>query len=401
MLSKTDDLLSNFSRTTDQLFSMEEFRTLLESGRQIRIKFGVDVTAPHLHIGHAVNLWMMRRLQDMGHKVIFLIGDFTTRIGDPTGKNRLRPVIPPEEIIKNTERFISQAGRVLRFDNPDLLEIRKNSEWLDTLSAQDLIKLLSMITHNRLLSRDMFQKRISSGDDIHMHEILYPVLQGYDSVALKSDLTIIGSDQLFNEMLGRFYQERMGQPPQVILTTRITPGIDGGEKQSKSLDNYIGLDHSPRDKFGRAMRIPDKLIPEYFEVYTAVPMEDIAIIRAQLREDPMGCKKRLAWHIVERYHGSESADIEKEWFDKTFSAKETPEEMAEIVISPDDKSAFEVLRKCFGPEKSNSEVRRLIQQGGMQVNGDKILEPNQVILFKNGDVIKTGKRTWVRVALRG
>ena len=235
------ELLAGFARTTAECVSRAEFERLLAAGRRLRIKYGVDVTAPSLHIGHAVNLWMLRRLQDMGHTVLFLIGDFTTRIGDPTGRQTLRPLIPQEEITANAASFIAQAQMVLRFDDPELLEIRRNSEWYDQMSAADLLHLLSLVTHARLASRDMFQARRQQGADLHMHEMLYPVLQGYDSAALRADLTIIGSDQLFNEMLGRFYQERLGQQPQVILTTKITPGTDGRAKQSKSLGNYVGL----------------------------------------------------------------------------------------------------------------------------------------------------------------
>ena len=238
--------------------------------------------SPHLHIGHAVNLWMMRELQDLGHKVYFLIGDFTTQIGDPTGRSNTRPVIPQAEIDKNAEEFIRQAKMVLRFDDPDLLEIRRNSEWFSEYKLADFLKLLSMVTHARLISRDMFQRRIESHEDIYLHEMIYPILQGYDSYALESDLTIIGSDQLFNEMLGRFYQQRFGQNPQVIITTKITQGIDGKAKQSKSLDNYIGLGHSSRDKFGRCMKIPDDLIIDYLKVYTKVPLEEIIEIEKKI-----------------------------------------------------------------------------------------------------------------------
>ncbi|MDP7552581.1 MAG: tyrosine--tRNA ligase, partial [Nitrospinaceae bacterium] len=234
-------LLESFARTSEEIFSLNEFEELLKSGKQIRIKYGVDVTSPFLHIGHAVNLWMMRELQELGHKVIFLIGDFTTQIGDPTGRSDTRPIILREEIEKNAEEFIRQAKMVLRFDDPNLLEVRKNSEWFSEYSLSDFLKLLAMVTHARLISRDMFQRRIEKQEDIYMHEMIYPILQGYDSYVLESDLTIIGSDQLFNEMLGRFYQQKLGQKPQVIITTKITPGIDGKAKQSKSLDNYIGL----------------------------------------------------------------------------------------------------------------------------------------------------------------
>ena len=206
-LNSNKKLLESFARTSEEIFSLNEFEELLKSGKQIRIKYGVDVTSPFLHIGHAVNLWMMRELQELGHKVIFLIGDFTTQIGDPTGRSDTRPIIPREEIEKNAEEFIRQAKMVLHFDDPNLLEIRKNSEWFSEYSLADFLKLLAMVTHARLISRDMFQRRIEKQEDIYMHEMIYPILQGYDSYVLESDLTIIGSDQLFNEMLGRFYQQ--------------------------------------------------------------------------------------------------------------------------------------------------------------------------------------------------
>ncbi|MBL8026252.1 MAG: tyrosine--tRNA ligase [Fibrobacteres bacterium] len=396
MSTGIDQLLNDFARTTDKIFSLDELKGLLNSGRKLRIKYGVDVTAPQLHIGHAVNLWMMRALQDLGHKVIFLIGDYTTSIGDPTGKNKMRPIISQDEIAANTELFINQVKMVLRFE-PEVLEIRRNSEWLDKLTSRDLLSLLSMVTHNRLLSRDMFQRRIAAGDDIYMHEAIYPILQGYDSVALESDLTIIGTDQLFNEMLGRFYQEKFRQTAQVILTTIITPGIDGKEKQSKSLGNYIALDHSPKDKFGRVMRMPDNLIIEYFKVYTKVSLSEIELMASQLSSNPMEVKKRLAWHIVERYHGESAAEEERLWFEQTFSDKQIPEAIPEMECMVSSITAFDLLKQWFNGEKSNSYIRSLISQGGMSVDGVKMKSFDQQIVIKTNDIMKIGKRTWVRL----
>ncbi len=391
------ELLANFARTTDEMFAPEELNRLLASGRQLRIKYGVDVTAPYLHIGHAVNLWMMRQMQDRGHKVIFLIGDFTTRIGDPTGRDLLRPVLPKEEITRNAEAFIEQASMVLRFDDPDLLEIRHNSTWYDCMPAEELLRLFSMITHARLISRDMFQARLQQGRDIYIHEMLYPVLQGYDSVALQSDLTIIGSDQLFNEMLGRFYQERSGQVPQVIITTKITPGIDGKAKQSKSLGNYIGLGHSPREKFGRAMALPDELIVTYLEVYTEIPLAEIASIEAALAENPMRAKLLLAREIVKRYHGAEVADQEQAWFRETFSERTVPQDIPEIQFAGGELSAFEVVKSFFDARKSNSEIQRLFDQGAIALNGRKIAQGEERVEIRHGDEWRVGKRTWFRV----
>lgn len=400
MTASPADIIEAFSRTTDEIFSLQELQRLLASGRQLRIKYGVDLTAPHLHIGHAVNLWMMRLLQDAGHKVQFLIGDATTRIGDPTGKNTLRPVIPPEEIEANAQAFLAQARLVLR-DTPDLYEVRRNSEWYEHMSAIELTRLLSMVTHARLASRDMFRERMRQGQDIHMHEMMYPVLQGYDSFALESDLTIIGSDQLFNEMMGRFYQERLGQQPQVIITTKITPGIDGKAKQSKSLGNYIGLSHSPRDKFGRVMTLPDHLIVSYLEVYTDVPLERVAEIAQQINSEPMAWKLFLAHEIVRRYHGAGIADQEQEWFLRTFSGRKTPGDIPAIEVAPGEHVAIDLVQRFFSTQRSRGELRRLFEQGAISLNDQTIRQFEQVVAVHDGDVFRVGKRTWFRLRIHG
>ena len=398
-MKQTKQILDAFARTTQEVFCIDELRALLGLNRPLRIKYGVDVTAPYLHIGHAVNLWMMRMLQDHGHKVIFLIGDFTTRIGDPTGRNKSRPVIPLDEIERNTAEFIAQAKMVLRFDDPELIEIRRNSEWYGNMPLSEFLKLTGMVTHSRLISRDMFQKRIAESADIYMHELIYPVLQGFDSFVLESDLTIIGTDQLFNEMMGRFYQERLGQPPQVILTTKITPGIDGGAKQSKSLNNYIGLGHSPRDKFGRTMRLPDSLILLYFEVYTAVPMAELPALAMLVEANPLEAKKRLAAEIVRRYHGHEVAVAERQWFEETFSRKQIPSDIPVVHLHNANVQALDVVLKFFGTGKSKSEVRRLFQQGAISRNDSKLMDPMERLVLSEDDVFQVGKRNWFRIRL--
>jgi tyrosyl-tRNA synthetase len=399
--ASADEVIERFARTTEEIFSLDELRALLTSGRQVRIKYGVDVTAPHLHIGHAVNLWMMRRLQDLGHRVVFLIGDTTTRVGDPTGRNTLRPVISPEEIEANAQAFIAQASMVLRFDDPHLIEIRRNSEWYDRMPASELLSLLSMVTHARLTARDMFRERLRQGVEIHMHELIYPVLQGYDSVALASDLTIIGSDQLYNEMLGRFFQERMGQRPQVIITTKITPGLDGKAKQSKSLGNYVGLGHSPRDKFGRVMTLPDALIAAYLRMYTEMPLDEVAEIEARAAADPMAAKERLASEIVARYHGRATSDAELRWFRATFRARRTPRDMPTLALDESTPTALAVLARFFAGRKSNGELRRLVAQGGVALNGMRVVDANRPLSLRDGDMFQVGKRTWFRVKVEG
>jgi tyrosyl-tRNA synthetase len=342
---------------------------------------------------------MMRELQDLGHKVIFLIGDFTTQIGDPTGRSNTRPIIPQAEIDANAEEFIRQAKMVLRFDDPNLLEVRRNSEWFSGYQLADFLKLLAMVTHARLISRDMFQRRIGNQEDIYMHEMIYPILQGYDSYVLESDLTIIGSDQLFNEMLGRFYQQKFGQTPQVIITTKITQGIDGKAKQSKSLDNYIGLGHSSRDKFGRCMKVPDDLIADYLKVYTKIPMDEIARIEKEIGSDPMKWKKFLAEEIIKRYHDEASARSEREWFENTFSKKITPEDIPVLELEDSQWVAIDLLNKFFNDSKSNSDVRRLFKQGAVSINSEKIPEFGSKMEVATDDVVKVGKRIWFKIKI--
>ncbi|TAL37843.1 MAG: tyrosine--tRNA ligase, partial [Alphaproteobacteria bacterium] len=393
-----NEILAHFDRTSDQFFSKEEFREKLKSGKKLRIKYGVDVTAPTLHIGHAVNLWLMRHLQDHGHKVIFLIGDFTTRIGDPDGKLEARPVIPRDEIERNARAFIEQAKMVLRFDDPELIEIRHNADWLDKLPLQHFLDLLSQVTHAKLVSRDMFQKRIEANKEIYMHELLYPVLQGWDSVAIESDLTIIGSDQLFNEMMGRFFQERNGQKPQTIITTKITPGTDGKGKQSKSVGNYVGLAHSPRDKFGRVMSIPDKIMEEWFIVYTDVPMAEMAALKKLIKTDPREAKLRLATAIVARYHGESVAKGERDWFESAFSKKHVPDDLPVLPVVSPRLPCFDLV-KITRPDKSKGDTRRLIKQGGVELNGEKVSDPDEILAVKTNDVLKVGKRHWYRIVI--
>ncbi|RLG10085.1 tyrosine--tRNA ligase [Candidatus Pacearchaeota archaeon] len=394
-----EKIISEFARTTEEIYTLEEFRKKLKSGKKLVIKYGVDVTAPFLHIGHAVNLWMMRKLQEYGHKVVFLIGDFTTRIGDPTGRDETRPIIPEEEIEKNAQEFIKQVSMVLITDDPEVFEIRRNSEWFSKMPLDKFISLLSMVTHARLISRDMFQRRIKDGKEIYMHEIIYPILQGYDSYMLKSDLTIVGSDQLFNEMMGRFFQEKFGQEPQVIITTKITPGLDGKHKQSKSLGNYVALADTPRDKFGKIMTLPDELIIQWMEVYTEIPMEKIKEIENKMKNgllNPRDAKLELAYAIVERYHGKEVAEREKEWFIKTFSKKEIPTDVPSVEVEKGEYTLLEIVKKCE-PNKSNSEIRRLILQGGVKIFDKKITNPKEIISVKDEIILKIGKKKFCKV----
>lgn len=394
MTNLTRELLE---RTTENVLPNKSIPEILNSTKKLRIKYGVDVTAPFLHIGHAVNLWQMRQLQDYGHKVIFLIGDFTTRIGDPTGKSQTRPEIPLEQIEKNAEEFIKQVSKIVRTD-PEVFEVRRNSEWYGKMPLHKFLSLLSQVTHAHLVQRDMFQNRIQTGQEIRMHEMIYPILQGYDSYMLEADLTIVGSDQLFNENMGRFFQQKYNQAPQTIITTRITVGLDGKNKQSKSLNNYIALEDTPRDKFGKIMSLPDDQIIPFFEVYTEKTNSEIECYRLALTqgENPSIIKKNLAAALVERYHGTEAATAELEWFNDVYSKKSRPQNIPHLLVNF-TTSAMDIAQKAM-PQSSKSQLRRLFDQGAIKINDTKIgmadaIQPN------SGDILKIGKKDFFEIIL--
>jgi tyrosyl-tRNA synthetase len=404
--SKNSDIFADFptlARTAEEVFTVDDFRERLESGRPMRIKYGVDVTAPSLHIGHAVNLWAMREMQEQGHKVVFLIGDFTTRIGDPTGRSKTRPTISKEAIDRDAEKFLEQIGVILLKD-PAVFEVRRNSEWWEKMPLQRFLELVSLVTHAKLIQRDMFQRRLEHDVEIYMHEMLYPILQGYDSYELDADLTIVGTEQLFNEMMGRFYQERMGAKPQTVITTKITPGIDGREKQSKSLGNYIGLDDTPRDMFGKAMRLPDNLVSEFLQVYTLVPMDEVDALSRAMSDgelNPMEGKRVLGRALVERYYDKATAEAEDEWFTKVFSQRSVPDDIEIVTVSDPDATVMDVLRLCL-PGESSSELRRLVTYGGVRINGiTKLEDPDQRHAIASGTAIRVGKRRWFRIVFAG
>lgn len=383
-------IIEILQRNIDQVITEEDFWSKIRSGRKLRIKHGVDPTNPFLHLGHAVNYWKLREFQELGHKVIFLIGDFTASIGDPTGKLKTRPELSKEIIDKNAQDYLAQASRIL-INKPELLEIRKNSEWYGKMSLGEFMNLAKKITHSRLIERDMFQKRIKNAEEIYIHEFLYPILQGYDSAMIKSDLTIIGTDQLFNELIGRQYQEMLGQAPQVVATTIITPGLDGKEKMSKSLGNYVAISDSPREKFGKIMTLVDGLIHSYFVVYTRLSKKEIENIP---KNKPFDAKKRLAFEIVKLYHGEKEAKKAKTYFEKTFSKKETPENPESIKAVAGESWAEFLVRAGFS--KSKGEAKRLVDGGGLDLDGKKV---GQAADNVSGGVLKIGKHMFVKITI--
>ena len=396
-------LSPTLQRTAADVITAADLRARMAGGRQLRIKYGVDVTAPFLHIGHGVNLWAMRELQQAGHKVMLLIGDFTTRIGDPTGRSATRPVIAAGQIERDAEAFIEQAGRILLTD-PAVFEVRRNSEWWSPMRLESFVSLLSEVTHARLIQRDMFAARIAGGAEIRMHELLYPILQGYDSCALESDLTIVGTDQHFNELMGRFLAERLGQPPQVVVTTAITPGTDGRAKQSKSLGNYIAISDSPRDMFGKSMKLPDHLVTCYLRHYTMVALAEIDALEAALTAgevNPMTAKRLLGRDLVARYYTADAAAREDDWFSRVFSAHSVPDDVPLIRVGDPNATLLELLEQCQ-PGQSRTQLRRLITDGSVRLDGQrKLTDPDQRHPVSSGDAIRIGKRRWFRIEFGG
>lgn len=386
-----------FTRTVEDIITRDELAERLKRKKQLRIKLGIDATGADLHIGHAVNLWKIRALQEAGHKAVIVLGDFTTQIGDPTGKSQTRPVLASAVIKKNIAALNKQVEQIL-LTSPRMLEVRKNSEWFRKMKTAEFLNLLSMVTHSQLIQRDMFQQRIKEGKEITISEMLYPILQGYDSVMIQSDLTIIGSDQLFNEHMGRFFQSRFEQHPQAIMTHKLIPGLSGGEKMSKSLGNYIALNDSPKDKFGKTMRVLDSLIVPYFEAYTNVPIQEIEHVKEDLAQgkNPMEAKLMLAGALVARYHGVAIAQREKEGFKNVFSRGEMPEQMAEVALKEGKWVVIDLL-VASDQASSKSEARRLVVQGAMEIDGVIMKETQKEVSIKKGSIIRVGKRRFVRV----
>ncbi len=385
-----------FNRSVDDIVTRSELDGLLSSGRKLRVKLGIDATSPDLHIGHAVALWKLRALQDAGHLAIIILGDCTTGIGDPTGRAKSRPVLSPADIRKNVGAIKRQIGGILSTKRGSI-EYRKNSEWFGKMKAPEFLKLAAAVTHARLIERDMFQERMRRGAEIAVAEMLYPVLQGYDSVAVRSDLTVIGSDQLFNEHMGRFFQERAGMRPQVIVTCRILPGLEGGEKMSKSLGNYIALTDPPREKFGKAMRLVDELIIPYMETYTDTPADEIRRHAASLAAggNPRDAKLAFAEALVRRYHGAAVAMQEREAFTALFSRKTLDAEIPTVTVRYGDWDVAELL-VALSFASSKSEARRLLKQGAVKIDGAPLRMPTTSV--RAGIVIQAGRRRMARIA---
>lgn len=387
-------------RGCDELLVESEFARKLARSRAtgvpLRIKLGLDPTAPDIHLGHTVVLNKMRQLQDLGHEVIFLIGDFTSTIGDPSGRNSTRPPLTREQIEANAKTYYAQASLVL---DPARTEIRYNSEWCDPLGARGMIQLASRYTVARMMEREDFTKRFKGGIPISVHEFLYPLMQGYDSVALKSDLELGGTDQKFNLLVGRELQKEYGQEPQCILTMPLLVGTDGVEKMSKSKGNYIGISESPDSMFGKLMSISDTLMWRYFELLSFRSLEDIAALRQEIEggRNPRDAKVMLAQEIIARFHSAKAADDALAAFEARFRDGAIPEDMPEISIGGAPVGILKLLREA-GLVASGSEAQRNVEQGGVRVNGDRV-EDKSLQLPAGTYVVQVGKRKFARVKL--
>jgi len=390
-----DAQLSLIRRGAEELIVEQELIDKLKSGRPLRVKAGFDPTAPDLHLGHTVLIHKLRHFQELGHHVIFLIGDFTGMIGDPTGKNATRPALSREQILVNAQTYREQVFKIL---DPDRTEVCFNSIWFDRLGAAGMIRLAASHTVARMLERDDFSKRYASGQPIAIHEFLYPLCQGYDSVALHADIELGGTDQKFNLLVGRELQKHYGQPPQCILTMPLLLGLDGVNKMSKSLGNYVGIAETPQEIFGKLMSVSDELMWTYFDLLSMRSSSEIEALRSEVREgrNPRDVKVMLALEIVERFHGTVAANQARADFEARFQRNALPNEMPEHRIAA---GLIAQVLKQAGLVASTSEAHRLIAGGGVRMNGEKVSDKSLMVDAGATVVLQVGKRKFARVTL--
>jgi len=399
-----DEQLSFLKKGAVDLIREEDLRSKLErsakTGKPLRVKLGLDPTAPDIHVGHTVVIRKLKAFQDLGHTVIFLIGDFTGMIGDPSGRNVMRPPLSREEINANAETYQKQMFKLL---DPEKTELRFNGEWMDKFTAADFVKLTAKTTVKQILERDDFDKRIKEEKPISLHELLYPLVQGYDSVALESDVELGGTDQKFNLLMGRNLQREFEQEPQVIMTTPLLEGLDGVNKMSKSLGNYIGIEETPSEMFGKVMSISDALMWRYYELVTDLSPSQISDLRSQIEhgENPRDIKVNLAKLIIKDFHSQADADAAEDEFNRRFVKKETPDEVEEKTITAGPHRLAELLVET-GLATSKGEAKRLIEQGGVRVNGEKATAANSDVNVSSGNslLLQAGKLRFLRLTAR-
>ena len=392
-----EDALKLIKRGADEILTEADLKKKFESGKQLVIKAGFDPTAPDLHFGHTVLLNKLRHFQDLGHKVIFLIGDFTGRIGDPSGINKTRPILDAKDLVENAKTYEKQVYKILK---KDLTEIKFNSEWCDKLGADGLIGLASKYNVARMLERDDFNKRFTSNKSIAIHEFLYPLVQGYDSVALEVDVECGGTDQKFNLLVGRELQRDYGQEPQVVITVPILEGLDGVKKMSKSLDNYIAIDEDPDDMFGKIMSISDELMWRWFELLSFIPEEEIAKLKTEMDsgKNPRDIKFVLAEELVDRFHNEGDGEKCKDTFLKRFQKGQMPDDIESIQVDIEGDSILLVnLLKDANMIASVSEGNRLIEQGGIKINSKKVEDQKLEVNKGSENIYQVGKRKFLKI----
>jgi len=394
-----EDNLNLIKRGIDELLNEEELSKKLKSKKQLIVKAGFDPTAPDLHLGHTVLINKLRHFQQLGHKVIFLIGDFTAMIGDPSGKNKTRPPLEASDIEKNSKTYKNQVFKIL---DPNLTEVRFNSEWCSKLGADGIIKLASQYNLARMLERDDFSKRYKSNQSIAIHEFLYPLIQAYDSIALKADIELGGTDQKFNLLVGRELQRAHDQEPQVVITVPILEGLDGINKMSKSLGNYVGIDEAPEEMFGKIMSISDELMWRWFDLLSFRSSKEIQLLKERQQDgmNPRDIKISLAKEIIARFHNEKSADEAEHNFLNQFQKKNIPDNIEELSLEWIEPSILlPNLLKEAGMTESTSEAIRMIKQGGVRINEEKISDPKHLVAKGETSIYQVGKRKFKKITL--
>ena len=394
-----EDNLNLIKRGIDELLNEAELISKLKTKKQLVVKAGFDPTAPDLHLGHTVLINKLRHFQQLGHKVVFLIGDFTAMIGDPTGKNKTRPPLDAADIAKNSKTYTKQVFKIL---DPQLTEVRFNSEWCKKLGAEGIIKLASQYNLARMLERDDFSKRYKSNQSIAIHEFLYPLIQAYDSIALEADIELGGTDQKFNLLVGRELQRTYNQEPQVVITVPILEGLDGTNKMSKSLGNYVGIDEAPEEMFGKIMSISDELMWRWFDLLSFKSSKEIQLLKAEQADgmNPRDIKISLAKEIIARFHDDQAADEAEKNFINQFQKKNIPDNIEELDLNwKEDSMLLPNLLKEAGMTESTSEAMRMIKQGGVRIDEEKITDPKHTILKNSVAIYQVGKRRFKKIKL--
>ena len=391
--------MGELSRGVEEILLEEDLKTKLARGKPLTVKAGFDPTAPDLHLGHTVLINKMRQFQQLGHEVVFLIGDFTGLIGDPSGKSATRPALSPDQIQENSETYKKQVFKIL---DPDATQVRFNSEWMNALGADGMITLASRYTVARMLERDDFKKRFASNQPIAIHEFLYPLAQGYDSVALEADVELGGTDQKFNLLVGRELQKQMGQESQVVMTVPLLEGLDGVNKMSKSLGNYVGITDAPNEMFGKLMKISDDLMWRYYDLLSFRSIEELNQLRKDVEKgkNPMEAKFELAAEITARFHTGGEAKRAHQAFIDQFRKGEVPDDIPEIVLEPGEGGLpVSNLLKLAGMVSSTSDARRMIGQGAVKFDGERVTDPTHKLQAGTSIVVQVGKRKWAKVSI--